>query len=376
MSTVDCQEGDTEDLADIYIGTAGYSYAHWRNGVFYPKVGVTQSQELRHYSGVFAAVEINASFHGVPREETLKSWASKAKAGFQFSFKVPQEITHERRLENIADKWKFFLHDRLLQCLVKTTDSKDEKQHKESCLGPILFQLPPSLHKNIEKLNEISKLVPHGIKVAFEFRHPSWYCREVYETMRVHNFGLCENISPDQSSLHTKEVTANTWHYIRFHKRGDRLVTNYTDKQLSSTAEQLVERRRKGIVQYAYFLNDHEGNGPRNAKTLMKFVKEHSSNKVFVQHWKPDLAAPTIRSLFAKSAGTSSTPINQMKGTGLKPTGSAIRNGSRKTPSLIDSFFSPATKRQKITPSPPSRRPSTVSSTKKGTITSFFTKKI
>jgi len=98
MSTVDCQEGDTEDLADIYIGTAGYSYAHWRNGVFYPKVGVTQSQELRHYSGVFAAVEVNASFHGVPREETLKSWASKAKAGFQFSFKVPQEITHERRL--------------------------------------------------------------------------------------------------------------------------------------------------------------------------------------------------------------------------------------------------------------------------------------
>jgi len=348
-------------LADIHVGTAGYSYSHWRKGEFYPQAGVTQAQELRHYSGVFPAVEINASFHGVPREETLKNWDEKAKTGFLFSFKVPKEITHEKRLEDIDGPWAFFL-ERL-----GTIKSR---------LGPILFQLPPSLHKNIDKLDVIRKLTPPVIKIAFEFRNKSWYCDDVFETLRRNDMGLCENISPDNSTLHSLETTAGTWHYIRFHKQlENRLETNYTDQQLAEIADRLVLRRQSNIVQYCYFLNDHNGNGPRNAKTLMKFVLDRSQKIPFVKNWEPDPVAKSIQSFFSKSRNSSaaSTPRKSPANTNSEFPASSKRRAGRS----IDSFFSPAdksAKRPKFKPTQCHTQSDKKSPRNKRTITSFFSK--
>jgi uncharacterized protein YecE (DUF72 family) len=387
-------------LADVYIGTAGYSYPLWRNGIFYPTKGVTQNQELRHYSGIFPAVEINASFHGVPREETLHAWDAKAKSGFVFSFKVPQAITHESRLENVKDPLSFFLR-RLGQGL--TIDR----------LGPILFQLPPSLSKNIDKLHEIASFLSpknKGLQVAFEFRHKSWYeDDQVFEAMRQHNFGLCENISPDNSTLRHASWTSTspTWHYIRCHKKRDQGVTNYTDEQLRTLAHQIVERRRQNITQYCYFMNEHNGNGPRNAKALMKLVKELSQDKPLVIYhqpcWKPDPVAATIQSLFAKSGNVlntaGKTPVNNSKqSTGSKSTttlttssGTTIKKplftNTPKSQTLHSFFASTDASTATITTNSPSvtrRRPSnsvahaTPQSSpkkkkpKKGTIPNFF----
>ena len=107
---------------DVYIGTAGYCYPHWRGhgSQFYPK-NVTQKNELRHYSGVFPIVEINASFHGVPRLETLRNWCQQVKFGFKFCFKVPQTITHEKRLKDIDDSLTFFLQ-RLYDGMILKSD--------------------------------------------------------------------------------------------------------------------------------------------------------------------------------------------------------------------------------------------------------------
>jgi uncharacterized protein YecE (DUF72 family) len=365
--------GDSTDDAktshcgnDVYIGTAGYSYAHWRKGVFYPSIGVTQTRELRYYSGAFAAVEINASFHGVPREETLLTWVKTAKPGFIFSFKVPRVITHEKRLERIEKDLKFFL-DRLLSTI-------------RASLGPILFQLPPSLHKDVRKLEYLSSLIPEGIKVAFEFRHKSWYCAEVYDVMRKMNFGLCENISPDNSKLKTSKsddaTTAQTWHYVRCHKRGNQMITNYTDQQLAQIADLLVHRKNRSIIQYCFFLNDHEGNGPRNAKTLVALIKEKNSKKNLVHNWKPDPIAHLISSLFAEGSKSSSSTAGKSRFPSAK---------TRKTPRSIDSFFSalpedktssslPATKRLKMDDSISSKTTFDNKAMKKS-IVSFFTKK-
>ena len=346
--------GATPPMADFYAGTAGYSYAHWRKGVFYPKAGVTQAKELRHYSGIFSAVEINSSFHGVPRAETLKAWAETAKPGFRFSFKVPKDITHEKRLENIGSPWAFFL-ERLAVL-------------GPARLGPILFQLPPSLPGDCAKLDAIADLTPPGIKVAFEFRNKSWYCDEVFERLRKHGMGLCENISPDGSTLHSKHVTAGTWHYVRFHKQlHDRLETNYTDRQLAQIADKLVDRRRRNIVQHCFFLNDYKGNGPRNAKTLMGLVGERSESGAFVKNWEPDPVEASIRSFFSKNLAGAGTPIT---------TAAAAKNdfSQRKRKATIDSFFGPAAgetpKRPKASPT----RAGASSSAKKGTIQSFFSK--
>jgi hypothetical protein len=118
---------------DVFIGTAGYNFNHWRKGAFYPR-GLQQASELKHYSGVLSAVEINASFHGVPREETLRGWAANAKTGFRFALKAPQDITHVARLVAADSAIKFFF-ERVQTCL------------GPDALGPVLFQLPPSLPK-------------------------------------------------------------------------------------------------------------------------------------------------------------------------------------------------------------------------------------
>ena len=376
-------------LADIYIGTAGYSYPHWRKGIFYPN-HVTQANELRHYSGVFASVEINASFHGVPREETLQTWAQKAKVGFQFSFKVPQAITHEQRLEHIEDPLTFFLK-RLQDGLCVKGNNTNSKNSNDipCCLGPILFQLPPSLYKNVDKINNIARHIASlgmtNLKVAFEFRNKSWYCEEVFDAMSQHNFGLCENISPDNSTYHTTKVTSKTWHYIRCHKNGDRLVTLYSDQQLALIADELVERRKQNIIQYLYFLNDHEGNGPRNAKTLMKMIQGRSSSESsgsvpFVSHnkWKPDPVAHSIQSMFAKSSSSSTSATRTPQPKSI----TVVKDSPKRSASTKASFFSPSAKRSKVTQSNSTTRVSSsvknqsaTPNKKKGSITDFFSKK-
>ncbi|CAB9516627.1 Protein of unknown function DUF72 [Seminavis robusta] len=380
MMNNDNNGSSVSSLSDVYIGTAGYSYAHWRQGVFYPG-HTTQNQELRHYSGIFPTVEINASFHGVPRLETLQSWAQKSKDGFVFSFKVPQAVTHESRLENIQEALTFFLQ-RLQEGIMP-----NEK------VGPILFQLPPSLPKNIDRLNEIAALVaPHNnnnLRVAFEFRHASWYNDpDVNAVMKRHNFAMCQNISPDNSTLRGESTTAS-WHYMRCHKRADRLVTQYTDEQLDSLAEEMVARRKRGLVQYCYFLNDHEGNGPRNAKTLMRFIQQRTNNNksALVHNWKPDPTETSITSLFAKQQQTNDND-NQSAPTKAiisSPTSSSKRKTretpkSKATTKTLHSFFSPAdTSQQPPMKATPSKRPKLVANNnamkKKGQITDFFAKK-
>lgn len=333
------------DLADIYIGTAGYNYSHWRNEVFYPK-SVKQAGELRHYSGVFNAVEINASFHAVPRLETLHQWAQKAKACFVLSFKVPQDITHNKRLENIGPSLVFFLNR-----LIEGLGNKDR-------LGPILFQLPPSLYKNADKLHQIRRILDESrnlqnLMIAFEFRHQSWYCDEIYNVLRQYKFGLCENISPDGSTHHVPHVApAGTWHYIRFHKKRDQSITLYSDDQLNTWSKELVSRRRHGIIQYCYFLNDHEGNGPKNARTLAKIIKKECPGPLaFHSGWKEDAAAPNIKSMFAKAArGNSSgtiaaTPMKSEKTTGERCLDTSFDAAKKRPVPGIKKFFGPATSR-------------------------------
>ncbi|CAJ1937474.1 unnamed protein product, partial [Cylindrotheca closterium] len=164
-------------------------------------------------------------------------------------------------------------------------------------------------------------------------------------------------------------------------------ITNYTDTQLSKIADELVERRRRKIVQYCYFLNDHEANGPRNAKTLIRLVKQKLSNRKeearLVQHWKPDAVAPSISSMFAKSSSSSSSTTPPLKGA-KRPFHQAIGTAGETKPSPrpISAFFTSgggsSAGANKMTTPPNSKRsrsnpPS--SEAKKGSIESFFAAK-
>ena len=290
-------------FADILIGTAGYNYSHWRDGIFYPR-GIQQRKELHYFSGVFPSVEINNTFHGIPRKQTFKSWKVESKKGFQFALKAPKEITHDYKLNadnELSSKLMASFLDKATTLAPNVEDENNNSKidYNDGKLGPILFQLPPSCYKDISKIEWVARFLLQNkkyekIKVAFEFRNKSWYCDEVYEILRQHDFAICENVSPDNGALRSNTETAS-WCYLRFHKNIDRGVTNYSDEQLEQEADVIFKRSIARKKQFIYFLNDHEGNSTRNAQTLMKILLSKKRKHVNEQNTflvQPDIWRP------------------------------------------------------------------------------------
>lgn len=104
------------------------------------------------------------------KEETFRKWFTNSRDGFTFSLKARQEMTHMRKLQNIADMWEHFW-------------TSARKGLGSKC-GPILFQLPPSFKRDVPRLESLGKLIPPGCRVAVEFRSSDWYCESVFEVMK------------------------------------------------------------------------------------------------------------------------------------------------------------------------------------------------
>src|SRR3954462_15993170 len=142
---------------NLYVGTSGYSYKQWK-GPFYPE-DLPDKQMLHFYAERFRSVEINNTFYRMPKEAVLEAWASEVPADFKFVLKAPQRITHMQRLKDAGDSVAY---------LLKTAAVLKEK------LGPLLFQLPPYLKKDLPRLRDFLALLPSDSPTAFEFRHESW----------------------------------------------------------------------------------------------------------------------------------------------------------------------------------------------------------
>eukprot|EP00698_Gefionella_okellyi_P009889 TRINITY_DN2538_c0_g1_i3.p1 TRINITY_DN2538_c0_g1~~TRINITY_DN2538_c0_g1_i3.p1 ORF type:complete len:212 (+),score=13.48 TRINITY_DN2538_c0_g1_i3:27-638(+) len=160
----------------VYIGHAGWSYPAWRKGVWFPN-GLKQSEELRYYASKLHSTEVNNTFYNLPSESTFKEWRDSTPAEFQFSLKMSQWVTHQQLLatDSVAESFpKFQAHSSLLK----------------NKLGVILVQLPPTFAKSLDKLQGLATVFPPDWRFAFEFRHQSWFCDEVYDELRKHNWAL------------------------------------------------------------------------------------------------------------------------------------------------------------------------------------------
>ncbi len=243
---------------NIFIGTSGYSYPHWAKGVFYPRE-ISSSKWLEYYSQFFNTVELNITFYRLPPAETFLKWYERTPENFIFTVKGSRLITHIKKLRDCQESLElFFAH---LQKL------------KEK-LRVVLWQLPPNLTFNPERISSFchslkgfpfSRYAAH----AFEFRHPSWFCPVVLETLKEHNYSLC--ISHSNRWPFPEIITAN-FIYLRFHG-GERLYsTNYSEDELKYWADKCKLWQEMGKNIYAYFNNDACGYAVKNAYQFKKLV--------------------------------------------------------------------------------------------------------
>jgi uncharacterized protein YecE (DUF72 family) len=236
----------------IRVGTSGWVYKHW-TASFYPRE-VKKSDEFLFYAQQFPTVEINATFYRLPTANTVKGWRNKAPGDFLFAVKGSRFITHMKKLRGVDDGLKRYF---------KTIAPL--KEH----LGPILWQLPPNLYKDLPRLEDFVKKLPKKFQHAIEFRHPSWFCEETFSILRknqIANAWLSSAAMPMDFSVTGKFI------YLRFHGLKDGAAHDYTEAELKPWAKQLIAAAKRGIDAYVYFNNDWNTRAPLNAKMLMKMV--------------------------------------------------------------------------------------------------------
>jgi uncharacterized protein YecE (DUF72 family) len=224
----------------VLSGTSGFSYKEW-TGSFYPE-DLPPSEMLRHYASRLAAVEINNTFYRMPRASLLAGWAEEVPDGFSFALKASQQITHRTRLKEAGEAVAYFFE-------VATTLGDR--------LGPVLFQLPPNLKKDLPRLADFVTLLPPARRTAFEFRHESWFDDEVFETLRAAGAALCW---AEDEDLSTPRVATAGWGYLRL-RRAD-----YSDADVLAWAERL--RGEGWSDAYVFFKHEEEGTGPRLAEKM------------------------------------------------------------------------------------------------------------
>lgn len=186
----------------ILTGMSGYAYPEWKGG-FYPE-GLPASGMLASYATRFPAVEINSTFYRMPKESVLVDWASRVPADFRFALKASRRITHDHRLDDVGS---------LVEYLLRTASVLGDRR------GPTLFQLPPTMKKDLERLDRFLALLPRGWLTAIEWRHASWFDDEVYARLREHQVA-CVTAETDDGVLPL--VATAPWGYLRLHRSGYR----------------------------------------------------------------------------------------------------------------------------------------------------------
>ena len=233
----------------VRVGCSGWAYPSWKPG-FYPEK-TPAKKFLPYYASQLNTVEVNYTFRQLPKPATLASWlAAVENADFTFSFKAPQAMTHFKRLRDCTDALSQFF-----QAI--------EPIAAAGRMGLILFQLPPNFKADVPRLAEFLQQVGDMRRVAFEFRHQSWFTEETFATMRAHNAALCVATS---DALATPDVRTADFSCYRLRE------SVYTPQVLGKIAVDLLGQAGTGDV-FAYFKHEDEPDGPLRARDVLNAVR-------------------------------------------------------------------------------------------------------
>jgi uncharacterized protein YecE (DUF72 family) len=233
----------------VHIGCSGWNYKHWRER-FYPEK-MPASQWLEHYANHFDTVEVNATFYRLPKRETVQHWVEQTPARFEFAVKASRYLTHVKRLRELPERL-----GRLLEPLEPLISSNK--------MGPLLWQLPESFHRDDERLSEALEAFP-DLRNGIEFRHSSWFVPDVMALLREHRVALVIGDHPERP-FQTRELTTD-WTYVRLHLGAKDRSGNYTEPELETWKRRLAAWRSRAEV-YLYANDDWQGFAIDNARWL------------------------------------------------------------------------------------------------------------
>jgi len=231
----------------LHVGTSGYSYKEWK-GNFYPE-DLPAKEMLSYYSRRLPAVEINNTFYRLPQPGMIENWKAQVPARFRFSIKATQRITHIKRLNNVADETTYLLETAALL---------------EERLGVVLFQLPPNMKKDADRLKTFLELLPADTRAAFEFRHESWFDDETLNLLRGKDCALVVS-DTDEKPL-TEIISTAKWGYLRLRR------TTYEENDLVDWLKRVNDQKWKDA--FVFFKHEDEGVGPKLAAQFIELTKK------------------------------------------------------------------------------------------------------
>jgi uncharacterized protein YecE (DUF72 family) len=242
----------------LHAGTSGWAYAQWKPA-FYP-AKLAAKKFLEYYSSQLNSVEVNYTFRAFPGAAMVANWLAATPAGFRFSFKAPQLITHIKRLRDSHEAVERFV-------------TVLDPMRAAGKLGPLLFQLPPNFKANAAQLGDLlaapALVGPNAPAIAFEFRHESWFSEEIYAVLRARNAALCIAESDD---LRTPEVhTARTFSCYRLRRSG-----GYSPEEIAAFADRFSALAAEREV-YLYFKHEDEPSGALNAVAFLQACAQRAA---------------------------------------------------------------------------------------------------
>ena len=230
----------------IYAGTSGFSYKEWK-GSFYPDK-LPASEMLSYYSGKLTAVEINNTFYRMPRESVLEGWAAQVPDSFRFVIKASRRITHFKRLKGAEEETDY---------LLRSVGLLGDK------LGAVLFQLPPNMKQDLERLDAFLAGLEDPGRTVFEFRHATWFDEATYDCLRKHGASLC---TADTDEEDGQIVETAPWGYLRLRK------TEYGEAALAEWAARVKGSGWERA--FIFFKHEDEAAGPIAAQRFAELSAE------------------------------------------------------------------------------------------------------
>jgi uncharacterized protein YecE (DUF72 family) len=244
--TLASQISQRSSPGEIFVGCSGWAYATWKPD-FYP-ANIPAKKFLEYYATQLNSVEVNYTFRSLPSAATTTSWLAATGTDFRFSFKAPQRITHISRLRNSAEYLAAFAKS--IQPIIQANR-----------FGTALFQLPPNFKADAARLDSfLEEAASTHLRIAFEFRHESWFADEIYSILRKHNAALCV---AESDEFVTPDVRTADFACYRLRR------TDYSDNEIHAECNRLRLAARSGDV-FAYFKHEDEPTGALRSAAVIK----------------------------------------------------------------------------------------------------------